>query len=124
MCDIAGGPLSILRAYPLRLSAARQFPSGGPHAAIRKFLDAVANKKYMSAPSEWASPGWDCIKFQMTTPQHFQYQWVLSSPTEGTVRAQCDLDGDHRPDVTFEVPVTCSASPSWACQVGTLNEIR
>jgi hypothetical protein len=93
-------------------------------APIPASLDAVANKKYMSAPSEWASPGWDCIKFQMTTPQYFQYQWVRNSPTEGTVRAQCDLDGDHRPDVTFEVPVTCNTSPSWTCQAGNLQEVR
>jgi type IV pilus assembly protein PilA len=93
-------------------------------APVPASLDAVANKKYMSAPSDWASPGWDCIKFQMSTPQYFQYQWVRSSPTEGMVRAQCDLDGDFRADVTFEVPVTCSTSPSWACQAGTLRETR
>lgn len=93
-------------------------------APVPASLDAVANKKYMSAPSEWTSPGWDCIKFQMSTPQYFQYQWVRSSPTEGTVRALCDLDGNHEPDVTFEVPVTCSTSPSWACQVGNLRESR
>jgi type II secretory pathway pseudopilin PulG len=93
-------------------------------APVPASLDAVANKKYMSAPSDWASPGWDCIKFQMSTPQYFQYQWVRSSPTEGTVRGLCDLDGNHQPDVTFEVPVTCSTSPSWACQAGTLRETR
>jgi type IV pilus assembly protein PilA len=92
-------------------------------APVPASLDAVANKKYMSAPSDWASPGWDCIKFQMNTPQYFQYQWVRNSPTEGTVRGLCDLDGNHQPDVTFEVPVTCSTSP-WECQAGTMRETR
>ncbi len=93
-------------------------------APVPPSLDAIAAKKYVSAPSDWASPGWDCIKFQMNTPQYFQYQWVRSGPTEGMVRAQCDLDGDLRADVTFEVPVTCSTSPSWSCQAGTLRETR
>lgn len=87
-------------------------------------IDDISNKKYMSVPWEWTSPGWDCIGFRKQDPQYFQYQWVRTSATEGTVRGVSDLDGDRAPDFTFEVPIMCTAAPVWSCKAGTLVETR
>lgn len=91
--------------------------------AVPATLDAITGRKYQSAPSEWSVPPWDCIGFQMSTPQYFQYQWVRTGDTEGTARAVADLDGDGAVDVTFALPVTCVRSP-WACSAGTVQETR
>lgn len=72
-------------------------------AAVPASLSDVSARKYMSSSSDWATPGWDCIKFSISAPQYFQYQWVRSSPTEGVARATCDLDGDGAPDVRVEL---------------------
>jgi type IV pilus assembly protein PilA len=35
----------------------------------------VSNKKYQSSPTDWTGAGWGCLKFTMTDPQYFQYQY-------------------------------------------------
>lgn len=87
-------------------------------------LGDVQGKKYMSAPSEWRTPGWDCIKFEMSTPQLFQYQWVRTSATSGFVRGVADLDGDGAPDVQLESQVTCESSPTMSCTAARVQEKR
>ena len=92
--------------------------------AVPPTLDDVSGRKYMSAPGDWKTPGWDCIGHAMADPQYFQYRWTRTSATQGVASATADLDGDLAPDVTFEVPVTCTMSSGLDCSVGTLREIR
>ncbi len=87
-------------------------------------LGEVQGKKYTSAPSEWRTPGWDCIKFEMSTPQYFQYQWVRTSATAGVVRGVADLDGDGVPEVQLESEVTCVTSPTMSCTAARVQEKR
>jgi len=109
-----------------RLTNIHPAPQELPNSAgpVPSALHAVSGKKYMSTPGEWKSPAWDCIGFQMVTPQYFQYQWERATPTEGVARAVADLDGDGAPDVTFEVPVSCSTSPSFRCTADPVREKR
>lgn len=80
-------------------------------AAVPALVGLIANRKYQSTPSDWASPeiapgiagGWSCIKFTLSDPQYFQYRYVLdtgdaTAPAVAndkfTAHAQGDLDGD------------------------------
>jgi len=65
-------------------------------------LAQVSNQKYQSDPGEWNLVGWSCLKFSMTDPQYFQYQYRV--PTAGgleganfAAEAHGDLDGDGDP---------------------------
>lgn len=49
----------------------------------------VSNKKYQSSPTDWTGAGWSCLKFTMTDPQYFQYQY---DQLQRNVPAQ---DGDN-----------------------------
>lgn len=58
----------------------------------------VSGKKYMSTASEWtadreANAGFACLKFQLDTPQYFQYEYEATA-TGFTARARGDLNGD------------------------------
>jgi len=58
----------------------------------------VSAKKYMSSRSEWdtdelANKGFACLKFQMTSPQYFQYEYEATA-TSFVARAHGDLNGD------------------------------
>jgi len=63
---------------------------------------SISGKKYQSKPSEWATgdqwEGWTCVKFSMTDPQYYMYNYLASgSSTTGdtfTAQAQGDLDGN------------------------------
>ena len=62
--------------------------------------------KYQSSASEWevdkaANAGFACLRFSMTSPQYFQYDYK-STPTGFTVTAHGDLNGDGALS-TFEV---------------------
>jgi len=74
-------------------------------------LTKIANKKYQSTPGDWASPvaaplipgGWNCLRFTISDPQYFQYEYdlVTGDATKAvepddqyTVHARGDLDGD------------------------------
>lgn len=62
------------------------------------------NRKYQSQISDWnagnASTGWQCVKFAMTGPQYFQYQYNAPAASVGaageqvTANAFGDLNGD------------------------------
>jgi hypothetical protein len=94
-------------------------PSSKPVPAS---ISDVAGKKYMSRPTDWsADPGFKAARFEMMSPQYFQYQWEQLTPTKGVARAKADMDGDGKLDVTFEVDVTCA---SGSCTTGALRETR
>jgi len=75
-------------------------------------LDAdIKNKKYQSQPADWttlpaladgSAAGWSCLKFTMSDPQYFQYEYTTTSDAtksgikgdKYTVHARGDLDGD------------------------------
>jgi type IV pilus assembly protein PilA len=76
-------------------STRRLCPSAG------KVPSANANiqgKKYQSKPSDWDSDGWNCVRFSISSPQYFQYNFVATGTgdTGSTLvaSAQGDLDGD------------------------------
>jgi len=91
-----------------------ELPESAP--AVPSSLSNVSGKKYMSAPSDWSGT-WQQIRFSMSTPQYFQYQWERTSPTTGVVRALGDLDGNGDVDVRIEVPIQCGPqSVGVSCQ--------
>ena len=71
-------------------------------------LADVSGRKYQSAPSEWSQdPTLGCSGFSMSGAQYFQYQWVLETPTSGSVQASADLDGDGAIESRFSLRVDC-----------------
>jgi type IV pilus assembly protein PilA len=42
-------------------------------------INDVSNKKYQSSPTDWTGAGWSCLKFTMTDPQYFQYQYTVGN---------------------------------------------
>ncbi|HEX7668854.1 MAG TPA: type II secretion system protein [Polyangiaceae bacterium] len=75
-------------------------------AKIPTSIGLVKAQKYQSAPSEWtqgsASGGWRCVKFSMTDPQYYMYNYTASG-TAGVAgehfeaNAAGDLDGNGTP---------------------------
>lgn len=73
-------------------------------------IASVGGKKYQSSPSEWgelaavpdgAYAGWNCVKFSMSDPQYYMYNYTgptaTNAATDGTAftcLANGDLDGD------------------------------
>jgi type II secretory pathway pseudopilin PulG len=59
---------------------------------------AISGKKYQSSAADWATDkdrdaGFACLKFEMTMPQYYEYEYV--SDAQGfTVRAHGDLNGN------------------------------
>ena len=75
--------------------------------AIPAALADVSNKKYQSDPGEWNVGGWGCLKFSMSDPQYFQYEYVQTTARSGdgaefSAEAHGDLDGDLTPS-TFSL---------------------
>lgn len=69
-------------------------------AAVPSQVDHIKGKKYQSGPSDWNNPsdsqdkGWKCLKFSMTEPQYYQYDYQASGSTAFSAIARGDLDGD------------------------------
>jgi type IV pilus assembly protein PilA len=82
-------------------------------AAVPLVAANIANLKYQSTPNDWVTPpitpgiaaGWTCLKFTMSDPQYFQYEYVLdvgdqtgvapgAAGDKFTAHAHGDLDGD------------------------------
>jgi hypothetical protein len=107
------------------IMASEREPSTGPRqlppsaAPVPASLSQVSGKKYMSAPSDWSGDGWAEMKFSMSYPQYFQYQWQRTTSTSGVIIAIADFNGDGTQDVKFELPVTCTAAPALTCEVAT-----
>ena len=71
-------------------------PQGVP---VPDDIAKVSNKKYQSDPGEWSGTGWSCLKFSMTDPQYFMYEYAIiqgggGEGAEFEARAHGDLDGD------------------------------
>lgn len=75
--------------------------------AVPASLTSVSGQKYQSVASEWSDPAFVCAGFSMNDPQYFQYQWLQASPTDGTLVALADLNGDGNADEHLEVHITC-----------------
>ena len=72
-------------------------------------LGSVSGMKYQSAAAEWSDAAFACSGFSMSGPQYFTYQWVQASPSEGSMLAQADLDGDGTAEQRFDVRISCTA---------------
>lgn len=75
--------------------------------AVPTSTGKIQGKKYQSDPAEWAvdgatvHTGFACLKFQMTDPQYYQYNYTQAGGTNGggkdaafTATAMGDLNGD------------------------------
>jgi type IV pilus assembly protein PilA len=98
---------------------AHALPESSP--SVPPNLSDVSGKKYMSSAADWSAPAFSCGKFRMSAPQYFQYSWVKESATSGRAEARADFDGNGRPDVVFDVPITCSDGK---CTNGSVIESR
>jgi type IV pilus assembly protein PilA len=63
--------------------------------------------KYQSQPSDWttgqsATIGWVCLKFSLSEPQYFSYQYTSADTSHFSAVANGDLDGDGTPS-TFQL---------------------
>jgi type IV pilus assembly protein PilA len=79
-------------------------------AAVPGTLTNIGGRKYQSKPSDWTElpavpdaqyAGWNCVKFTMSDPQYYQYNYTgpaaAGAGTAGaafTCTAKGDLDGD------------------------------
>jgi type IV pilus assembly protein PilA len=74
----------------------------GTAAAVPNAATSIKALKYQSSKSEWetgdATKGWKCLKFEMTAPQYYQYNYIAAgAATDGdtfTAVANGDLNGD------------------------------
>lgn len=82
-------------------------------------LASVAGKKYQSAANEWSDAAFVCAGLSLSEPQYFQYQWVQAGPSDGSMVAQADLNGDGSPDERFEIRVSCTARRCTASSLPT-----
>ena len=88
---LAPGTASAEASHRVCETASQPVPSG---------MDQIKGKKYQSGPEDWNNPGdsqdkgWKCLKFSMTEPQYYQYNYTSSSSTQFSAIAQGDLDGD------------------------------
>lgn len=67
---------------------------------------AISGKKYQSSTADWQkdaarNAGFACLKFEMSAPQYFQYQYTATA-TGFTVTAHGDLNGNGKFS-TFEL---------------------
>ena len=57
-------------------------------------------QKYQSSKADWetgdATSGWKCLKYEMTAPQYYMYNYTATAGATGTftVEANGDLNGD------------------------------
>lgn len=80
---------------------ARQFPpSAGPTPAT-----PPAGKKYTPSPSDFATPQWTALNFEIRDPIRYSYAFINTSATTGIIQAQGDLNGDGNPS-TFQRSAT------------------
>lgn len=71
-------------------------------ATVPSAVASVAGMKYQSSTTEWdaGSPtaGWQCLKYSMSEPQYFMYNYVATAPTTASgsfvATANGNLDGD------------------------------
>lgn len=72
----------------------------GGSATVPSGVSKVKGKKYQSGPAEWNGDdqlkGWRCVKFSMSDPQYYMYDYNATgtSPSAFTTQANGDLNGD------------------------------
>jgi len=58
---------------------------------------SVLGQKYQSSPAEWQG-NWDCVRFSMSSPQYYQYNYVATGTGDpgstALAVARGNLDGD------------------------------
>ena len=108
-------PKDALSAFErAKLASAAVLSEGGTTNTVRAMCKTATNMvptaagsikalKYQSAKSEWevgdAVTGWKCLKFEMNSPQYFQYQYQITGNGDAnndvfTASAYGDLNGD------------------------------
>jgi type IV pilus assembly protein PilA len=68
-------------------------------ASIPTTVTKVRGQKYQSAPSEWTKDaatnrGFACLRFSMSDPQYYMYNYVRPNTAVFTASARGDLDGN------------------------------
>lgn len=72
-------------------------------ASVPGTLASVKGAKYQSSAADWspaadvaANKGFPCLRFEMTAPQYYMYNYTATGTTEGsfTATANGDLNGD------------------------------
>lgn len=66
---------------------------------VPKSITDVKGKKYMSSPTDWTADstknaGFSCIKFEMSFPQYYQYDYKKTGADGFQAIAHGDLDGN------------------------------
>jgi type IV pilus assembly protein PilA len=102
----------------------------GTVGSSRRLCDSTANtvpaavttigggKKYQSSAAEWSTGsqnvGWQCLKFSLTGPQYFMYNYTATNPaaTNGTYAASAtaDFDGDNTAFASFTLNAAIDAT--------------
>lgn len=90
-------------AYQRESMAGTVLPLGESTGAVHALCpDATAlptsvpsKEKVQTSPTDWENDaGWSCLKFTMTDPQYYQYQYDQTSAAGFDAIARGDLDGD------------------------------
>ena len=90
---------------------------GDSTATVPVAIASVQGKKYQSAKADWSNPtdvaankGFPCLKFEMTAPQYYMYDYKGNVPSGGSANddtfsatANGDLNGDGVAFSTFRV---------------------
>jgi len=89
----------------------------------------VAGKKYQADSTQGAdyqTDPWNCIKFGMTQPQYYQYQYQQNAVDAMTALANGDLDGDNTTSTFLRQGKVNTSSQTLilATQVAITNEFE
>lgn len=81
----------------------RSMCQSGAGGAVPGTITNIGGKKYQSSKLDWANAtdvqtnqGWPCLKFEMTAPQYYQYNYVANGTSAGGFSSTAigDLNGD------------------------------
>ena len=96
---------SAAAAYEREKGASTILTAGGSSASLRSLCSSSTKVpatpppggKYQSAETNWdgdGTAGWKCLKFSMSQPQYYSYQYVASNGSTFSINANGDLNGD------------------------------